>query len=124
MKSMGFPKMFKTKSSSSIIENKEATLNNIKLLIGSEQTTLFGDPFFGIKLKRRLFEQNSKVLKDIIIDDIYSQIKVFIPQVVVNRSDIEINQETKGKLVATIRGTYKFDYTQFTYSLVLFREGE
>lgn len=122
MKSIGFPKMFGTTTSSNLIVDKKATLNNLKLLLGSEKTTLFGDPYFGIKLKYYMYEQNGTILKDIIIDEIYSQIKTFIPQVIVNRKDIDIIQSEKGKLTANIRVTYVTDYTQENYSLVLFKE--
>ena len=122
MKSIGFPKMFGTTTSSNLIVDKKATLNNLKLLLSSEKTTLFGDPDFGIKLKYYMYEQNGTILKDIIIDEIYSQIKTFIPQVIVNRKDIDIIQSEKGKLTANIRVTYVTDYTQENYSLVLFKE--
>ncbi len=122
MKSIGFPKMFGTTTSSNIINDKKATLTNIKLLLGSEKSTLIGDPYYGIKLKYYMFEQNGKILKDIIIDEIYTQIKTFIPQVIVNRNDIDIIQDEKGKLIANIRVTYLVDYTQENYSLVLFKE--
>ena len=122
MKSIGFPKMFSTSTSSNVVVDKQATLNNIRLLLGSEKTTLFGDPYYGIKLKYYMFEQNGKLLKDIIIDEIYSQIRTFIPQVIVNRSDIDIVQDTRGKLTANIRVTYVVDYSQENYSLVLFKE--
>jgi len=122
MKSIGFPKMFSTSTSSNVVVDKQATLNNIKLLLGSEKTSLFGDPYYGIKLKYYMFEQNGKLLKDIIIDEIYSQIRTFIPQVIVNRSDIDIVQDVRGKLTANIRVTYVVDYSQENYSLVLFKE--
>lgn len=123
MKSIGFPKMFATTTSSNIIEDKEATLSNLKALIGSEQGSLTVDPYFGVKLKRYLFDQNNSVLKDIIIDEIYSQIMTFIPQVYVNRKDIDIIQN-KGKLIANIKLTSKMDYSQENYSLVIFQSDE
>lgn len=122
MKSTGFPKMFNTLTSTNIITDKEATKNNIKLLLGSEKTTLFGDPYYRIKLKYYMFEQNGRLLKDIIIDEIYTQIKTFIPQVRINRSDIDIIQDEWGKLTANLRLTYVTDYTQENFSLVLFKE--
>jgi len=124
MKSINFPQIFNNKTSSSIIVDREATLNNLKLLLTSEKGTLFGDPYFGIRLKRYLFEQNNKVLKDIIIDEIYEQIKIFIPQITVNRKDIDITQKERGKLVANIKIINKIDFTNEIYSLVIFQEEE
>lgn len=122
MKSIGFPKIFKNKTSSNIIIDKEATLSNLKILLGSEKGQFLGDPYFGIRLKRYLFEPNNNVLKDIIIDEIYSQIKTFMPQLIVNRKDIDVIQTTKGKLVANIKATYVVDYSRENYSLVIFQQ--
>ncbi len=122
MKSIGFPKIFKNKTSSNIITDKEATLSNLKILLGSEKGQFLGDPYFGIRLKRYIFEPNNNVLKDIIIDEIYSQIKTFMPQLIVNRKDIDVIQTTKGKLVANIKATYVVDYSQENYSLVIFQQ--
>lgn len=121
MKSIGYPKIFKTKTSSNIIVDKKATLNNIRLLLTSEKGQLLGDPYFGVRLKKYLFEPNNAVLKDIIIDEIYSQIKLFIPQVMIDRRDIDVVQRDKGKLVATIKLTYVVDFSRETYSLVIFQ---
>ena len=122
MKAIGFPKMFNTTSATNIILDKQATLNNLKLLLGSEKTTLFGDPYYGVKVKYYMFEQYGRLIKDIIIDEIYSQIKTFMPQILVNRKDINIVQDERGTLTANIRVTYLTDYTQENYSLVLFKE--
>ena len=121
MKATNFPKMFGTTTSTSIITDKKATLNNLKLLLGSEKTTLFGDPYYGIRLKYYMFDQNGRILKDIIIDEIYTQIKLFMPQIRVERKDIDLVQDKVG-ITANIRVTYITDYTQDNYSLVLFKE--
>ena len=122
MKSIGYPKIFNNKTSSNIIVDKEATLSNLKLLLASEKGEFAGDPYYGVRVKRYYFEPNNNVLKDIIIDDLYSQIKLFIPQVMINRKDIDVTQ-VKNELVATIKVTYVVDYSTETYTLVIFQEG-
>lgn len=123
MNSIGFPKMFGTTTSSNVNTNDyQSTKNNLKLLLGSEKNTLLGDPYYGVKIKYYMFDQNSKVLKDIIIDEIYSQIKTFIPQVIVNRNDIDVIQDEKAKLTARIRGTMVKDFSQVDFNLVIFKE--
>lgn len=124
MKSINFPNMFKSTSATEILTDKTATLNNLKLLLNSEKGELSGDPFYGIRLKRYLFEQNNKILKDIIIDEIYTQISVFMPQLIIKRKDIDVIQTNRGTLVANIKVTNKVDYTVDSYSLVLFNGGE
>jgi hypothetical protein len=74
-------------------------------------------------LKRYLFDQNSYILRDAIIDMIYTQLAIFIPQVKVKREDIEIIQDReKGKLYCSFYGVNQIDYTHNTYNLLLFEE--
>ena len=91
MKSIAFPKMFNT-NSTNITKDLNATKQNTLLLLRSEKGDLFGDPYFGIRLKRYLFDQNNYILKDVIIDEIYTQLALFMPQLIVNRRDIKIEQ--------------------------------
>jgi hypothetical protein len=75
--------------------------------------------------KRYLFDQNSYILRDAIIDMIYTQLAIFIPQIKVKREDIEIIQDReRGKLYCKFSGISQIDYTFNTYSLVLFDEKE
>lgn len=124
MKSIKFPKMF-TGNSIRVVEDKKATTQNLITLLGSEKGELFGDPEFGLKLKRYTYEQNNFVLRDILIDEIYDQIKLFIPQLTVSRKDISItsNKEGKrGKLYVHIKGINNKDFTPNTFDLVLLNE--
>ena len=120
MKSIKFPKIFNSVSTN-IVTDKEATFNNLYILLRSEMGELFGDPYFGINLKRYIFEQNNNVLRDILVDEIYNQIKVFMPQLTVTRKDITITTD-KAKIYAHIKGINKLDFTNNTYNLVLYEE--
>lgn len=124
MKSIDFPKMFKS-TSTNIVSDKEATEKNLKWLLQSEKGELFGDPFYGIRLKRYIYEQNNSVLKDIIIDEIYTQLCLFMPQLVIKRNDITIEQDReKAKLYANIKALNRLDYTTNLFNIVLFQEEE
>ena len=104
-------------------EYLDATKQSTELLLHTTRGELFGDPYFGLMLKRYLFDQNSYILKDAIIDMIYTQLSLFIPQVKVKREDIEIIQDReKGKLYCTFSGVSQIDYTHNTYNLLLFDE--
>ena len=83
-----------TSSRTLLFKDHEATASNLKLLLESERTSLFGDPYFGTLLKRIIFEQNSSILRDIVIDEIYTSIITFIPQLKLTRNDIDV--ETDG----------------------------
>ena len=104
-------------------EHLEATKQSTVLLLHTTRGELFGDPYFGLMLKRYLFDQNNYILRDAIIDMIYTQLAIFIPQVKVKREDIEIVQDrAKGRLECTFSGINQIDYTHNTYNLVLFDE--
>lgn len=125
MNCIGFPKMF-SGNSSVVIEDtmtsSAATLQCLRLLLGSEEQTLFGDPGFGIKLRRYLYDQNNYILQDILIDEIYTKITDFFPHVYVDRRDIKI-KSIKNKLYVTIPCKNKLTFENSVYNLKLF-EGE
>lgn len=127
MRSIKFPKMFNPNSTNvwKSDEYLEATKQNTTLLLHTTRGELFGDPYFGLMIKRYLFNQNSYVLRDALIDMIYTQLAIFIPQVKVRREDIEIIQDReKGKLYCRFSGINQIDYLHNTYNLVLFEERE
>lgn len=125
VRTIKFPKMFNTNNTRvwKSSEYLDATKQSTELLLHTTRGELFGDPYFGLMLKRYLFDQNSYILKDAIIDMIYTQLSLFIPQVKVKREDIEIIQDReKGKLYCTFSGVSQIDYTHNTYNLLLFDE--
>lgn len=129
MRSLKFPKMFKSNSTNvwKETEYKKATAQNTKLLLHSARGELLGDPYFGLMLKRYIFEPNNYILQDIIVDMIYTQLVIFIPQLYIKRKDIEIIQDrTNGKatLICNFHATNQVDYTNDMYSLVLFQDTE
>ena len=86
---------------------------------------LFGDPYFGLMLKKLMFDQNSYILKDTIIDMIYTQLAIFIPQVKVRRQDIDIVQDReKGKLYCNFSVLNQIDQQHNTFNLVLLEDNE
>lgn len=117
MKSLAFPKMFNS-SSTLTKTDYEASKECIHLLLSSEKGTFKYDPLFGVKLKRYTFDQNNYILRDQLIDEIYTQLSVFTPQLQVNKSDIIIEQ-TGTKLTARFKAINKADYTTNMYSLAL-----
>ncbi len=117
MRSIKFPDMF-TKTSTLVVENYYATLQNLKMLLYSDKGELFGDPYFGTNLKKFLYDQNDSILKDLLIDDIYTAMITFMPQVEVERKNINIKAE--GNTVkAYIRALNKIDFQTNLYTIVL-----
>lgn len=119
MYSISFPNMFNT-SRTYLYSDHEATASNLKLLLGSQRYSLLGDPTFGTSLYKVIYAQNSSVLVDLIVEDIYNTIRVFMPQLTVKRSDIKVYQD-KEDIYATISATNKLDYTTDLYTVQLLR---
>ena len=72
-----------------------------------------------------MFDQNNYILRDQIIDMIYTQLAIFIPQVHVERKDITVFQDhEKAKLYCEFSGVNQIDYQLNTYQLVLFDSNE
>lgn len=125
MRSYKFPKMFDTNSSRiwRSDEYGKATKQNVLLLLQSERGELICDPYFGILLKHYMFNQNSYILKDMLLDTIYTQIAIFLPQVKISRNDIDIvSDPLKGRMYCRFSGISQIDYTHNTYNLLLFDE--
>ena len=125
MRSFKFPKMFKSNSSRIWREDEynEATRQNVLILLQSERGELECDPYFGILLKHYMFNQNSYILKDMLIDTIYTQIAIFLPQVKISRNDIDIVPDNlRGRLYCSFSGINQIDYTLNTFNLLLFDE--
>lgn len=120
MKSIKFPDMIKYVTTN-VVEDHEATMSNLKLLLLSDRGALFGDPYFGTNLKRLMFDQNNYVLRDVVIDDIYTAILQFMPQILVKRKDITVTAD-KTRVQINIKAQNMLDYQLDTYNLVLLSE--
>lgn len=89
MYSIKFPDMV-SGVSTKLVEDKEATEQNLKLILLSDRGSLFGDPYFGTLWRKLIFDQNNEILRDIIIDDIITSIETFMPQLLTKREDITV----------------------------------
>ena len=118
MRSIAFPTIF-NRTTVNLVEDYDATLQNLKMLLWSEKNELFGDPYYGTGFKRYLYDQNDVVLQDILIDDIYSTIKLFMPQIELTRNDVKLKRTDKGELTVTIKALNKADFTTNLYNIVL-----
>lgn len=120
MYSVAFPKMFAS-NRTLLNEGHEATSTNLYLLLNSMKTSLFGDPYFGTNLKRFIYEQNDAILRDLIIDDIYDAIRIFMPQLQLTRNNISV--ESDGTNVwANIDCLNLLDYQTDLYRIILTTE--
>ena len=122
MTSIKFPKMF-TSGSTLVCNDLDATNQNCYLLLKSEKGNFISDPYFGVRLRKYMFEQNSYILRDILIDEIYTQLAQFLPQLIVNRKDIDIVQ-SGNKVYVKFKATNKIDFVTNMYEIVLLNPEE
>lgn len=117
MKSIAFPNMLNN-ASTNIISDHEASTSNLKLLLNSDKGSLFGDPYFGTNLKKSLFEQNTIILRDMLIDDTYTAIQTFMPQLVVSRRDIKVESD-RHTVKENIKCLNLIDYETDLYNITI-----
>ena len=125
MNSINFPKMFSGNATVINSEDKSNTsiLEWLHLLLSSEAGTMHGDPKFGLRLKRYMFDQNNYILRDILVDEIYTQIITFCPVVYLERKNIKIISDgysLSARITCKNQKTFEIN----TYELVLYRNEE
>ena len=112
-----FPDMLSS-NKAAIVTDKAATQQNLKLLLLSNKYTLFGDHYFGSNVRSLLFEYNNVILQDLVIDDIYSAINTYMPQIRVLRQNIVVTSDGNSVSV-TIRAQNLLDYSFDEYTINL-----
>lgn len=117
MISLAFPNMFTSYKTLTVSDN-DATANNLQLLLSSEKCSLLGDPFFGTQLRQVIYSQNSVIIKDLIIDQIYSAITTFMPQLKVTRDKIKVTGKDT-YIEVQIEALNTIDYTINLYKINL-----
>lgn len=122
MYSIQFPEMLSS-AKTNLVEDHDATMSNLRLMLASWKTSLFGDPYFGTNIKRFIHEQNNIILRDIIIDDIFVAIQDFMPQIFVKRSDINITLD-KTDVYCTINCINKLNNQPNLYNINLTEENQ
>lgn len=123
MVSIRFPDMLSINKTNLVYDNKEATLINLKTLLNCDKRMLLGDPAFGSYAREYLFEQNDSLLRDIIVDGIYSTIVAYMPQLSLTRSNIKVTSDGD-KVSAEISCINNIDATVNNYNIDLITRGE
>ena len=115
--SIAFPDMLSS-SRTNVVEDTDATISNLRLLLLSNKNSLLGDPYFGTELKEVIYSQNGPIIRDLIIDEIYTAIAVFMPQLSVARDNIEV--ESDGiDIYASFTALNLLNYTTNLYNIKL-----
>lgn len=120
MYSIQFPDMV-LGVSTNLVKDREATSQNLKLMLLSDRGSLFGDPYFGTLWRKLIFDQNNEILRDIIIDDILTSIETFMPQLLVKRDDITVVSD-RYSVSINIKALNLIDYETNMYSIKLMED--
>lgn len=120
MNSIAFPIMLNT-TSTKLVYDHEATLQNLKLVLLSERGELFGDPYFGCVLKKFIYQQSDAILANLIIDSIYTTIITFMPQLRLSRKDIRVTTDGYN-VFSTISCINVLDYVTDMFTIQLTNE--
>lgn len=117
MNAVQFPEMLSL-NQTNVVTDKEATTQNLITLLHSYKGTMFGDPYFGVSLRRLIYESNNDILRDLVIDDIFTAIGKFMPQIRVLRDDIQVTAD-QNTIRVDIRAQNLLDFNFNTYSINL-----
>jgi len=118
MYSIAFPDMLSI-NRTKIISDHEATYSNLYLILKTvTKDCLFGDPYYGTNLLRVIYQQNNVLLQEIVVDEIYTAIRTYIPQLRLTRKNITVRGEGT-KLFAEIRAINMIDQQLDLYNIEL-----
>jgi len=120
MYSLDFPNIF-SRTKTNLVQDKQAALSNLKLVLGSCKHELLGDPFFGTALKQYFFMPNDVWVEDLVIDTIYETIRRYVPQIVASRKNISIEKD-ETTLYITLKFQYIIDKTLDTVNIELIEQ--
>ena len=122
MYSLNFPNMFNT-TTTKIIKDMEATKSNLALVLLSNKKSFIFDPDFGCNLGSLFFDQNDDIIPELVVDQIYTTIQLFIPQLLVNRKDITLEQQ-KDRVIINIKALNYMTHEIDNYALTLLTSEE
>ena len=117
MYSLAWPDIFDSVNTK-LLQDKDAIKSNLILLLNSDRLSLFGDPYYGTMLKPVIFQPNNNIIADLLIDELYTTIRTYIPQITVDRKSIQVMSD-KIDLYVTINVIYNIDNTSDLYMINL-----
>ena len=117
MNAVSFPNMLSA-NRTIIVKDLEATKQNLTCLLLSYKKTMLGDPYFGTNLRKLFYESNNDILRDLVIDDIYTSINTFMPQIRVIRKNIEVTSD-RNSVYVHIKAQNMLDYSFEEYNIKL-----
>ncbi len=116
MYSIQFPNMLLGQKTA-LVQDHDATYQNLRCLLLSDKMSMIGDPYYGTNLKRLLYSQ-SRILKDILLDDVFTAVAMFMPQLKMSRNDMDIYVKNQNVYVS-LSCTNVLDHVNNLYQICL-----
>lgn len=117
MNAVRFPDMIES-NRTAIVKDLDATNQNLTCLLLSYKKTMLGDPYFGTNLRKLFYESNNDILRDLVIDDIYTAINTFMPQIRAIRKNIEVTSD-RNSVYVHIKAQNMLDFSFEEYNIKL-----
>ncbi len=117
MNAVRFPDMIEA-NRTAIVKDLDATNQNLTCLLLSYKKTMLGDPYFGTNLRKLFYESNNDILRDLVIDDIYTAINTFMPQIRAIRKNIEVTSD-RNSVYVHIKAQNMLDFSFEEYNIKL-----
>lgn len=92
--SITHPKMFSLINGNTETDSLDISINrSIALILLTAKGEVFGNPDFGSDIRKFLFQNYTDSMRDLLIDEIVESISNWEDRIVINRSDISIEQD-------------------------------
>ena len=92
--SITHPKMFSLINGNTETDSLDISINrSIALILLTAKGEVFGNPDFGSDIRKFLFQNYTDSMRDLLIDEIVESINDWEDRIVINRSDISIEQD-------------------------------
>ena len=92
--SITHPKMFSLINGNTETDSLDISINrSIALILLTAKGEVFGNPDFGSDIRKFLFQNYTDSMRDLLIDEIVESISNWEDRIVMNRSDISIEQD-------------------------------
>jgi len=99
-----------------IKEGKDLISESIRRILMTGKGERVGRPFFGVGLKRRLFDQMDEITVENIEQDISSQIEIYEPRVNLTYNKVDINYDNQ-QIIINLRFKIKSEMEENELSL-------
>lgn len=114
--SIGFPNMFDVaRNSVSHYGDNASVASRVKLLLLTEPTELYGEPTYGVGLKKYMFQYNTDNIITLIREKLVEQLQKWEPYVVAEKTEVQ-----RGLLYSGTSGVTAVDPNHLQLTVIVY----